>query len=86
MIPRDWQAEGADRAVGITPATGARKASPEGEAERSATIAGSVVSNPKTAGVLRNACCSFVISGDNKMITLWRQGAIPAAFYVIKPD
>ena len=67
VIPRDWQAEGADRAVGITPATGARKASPEGEAERSATIAGSetflvaLIYNGlkciETAGILQNACC-----------------------------
>lgn len=39
MIPRDWQAEGVDRAVGITPATGARRANPKDEAMRSATIA-----------------------------------------------
>lgn len=41
MIPRERQAEGAAGAAGITPATGAREASPQGEAERKATIAGS---------------------------------------------
>ncbi len=71
MIPRDWQAEGADRAAGITPATGARRANPKDEAMRSATIAGSetflvalIYNGLKcivTAGIPQNVCC-FLLS------------------------